>query len=282
VFGAYQGIECFLNGGLDDFRAIAQRVLEAGEHHIVDSGITHALEVAATVLTPAATTITSAIATMEQKLAEQVPGQGYIYLSPAAATYAATANLLVRELDGTLTTYLGTPVVILTESTGPASVYASGPVNIWRSPINVVDAPNVTVNLGAAIAERLYAVSIECKAWKLTFTIPASTGGPPPGDEEGELEMILGSIPASPIPDGTDATIIVQTNVTPTAEVFLHYAVNGGAEVTAGEMTETNPHEFVWNVQGNATGPGDSVEVWAVSVFDGADVESNHIVIEVT
>jgi hypothetical protein len=94
--------------------------------------------------------------------------------------------------------------------------------------------------------------------------------------------MNLGSIPSSPIPDGTDVTIIVQTNVTPENEVILWYSVNGDPAVEAGEMTETGSHEYVWNVVGDSTTTGDSVEVWAISEFDGADVESNHITIEVT
>jgi len=283
VFGAYQGIECFLNGGLDEFRAVAERMLLAGEYRVVDGAIAALLASTATATTPAtATTVAQALGVLESTLAAQVPGLGYIYMGPLAATYAVMNNLLMPSLDGRLTTYLGTPVVVLSEPSMALTMYASGAINLWRGPVVVTDTPTWTENMGSALAERLYSLAIECDAWKITFTAPTGTSNPPPDEPDEDLEMILGSIPSSPIPDGTDTTIITQTNVTPQNEVFLWYSVNGGAATNAGEMTQTNTHEFVWNVVGDSTGPGDSVEVWSVSNWDGADVESNHITIEVT
>jgi hypothetical protein len=283
VFGVYQGIECFLNGGIEDFVALAGRVLENGEWRVVDGALAAQLATLATATTPATTTsIVTAIGILEQYLAAQVPGQGYLFMGPLAATFAASQHLLLTGIGGELTTYLGTPVVVLTEPSMGNVMYASGPVNIWRGPVVANRAPDVTHNLGRGIAERLYSIAIECKAYKITFTAPAAQSEEPEPEPGTPLTILLGSIPSSPIPDGADATIIAQTNVVPTAEVFLHYQVNGGAEVTAGEMTQINPHEFVWEVQGDTTTTGDSVELWAVSEFDGNPVESNHITIEVT
>lgn len=277
VFGAYQGIRCSLNGGLDEFRSIAQRVLENGEHFVVDGALTALLQTAAVATTPAtATTAQGALGALEQALAQQVPGQGYIFLSPIAATYAVGQHLLLQQIDGSLTTILGTPVVILTDPAALNVAYASGPVNIWRGPVEVNDTPDFRLNMGSALAERLYSVSIECKVFKITWT-PAAAD---PTSEEPEpevLELTLGSTPSSPIPDGTDVTITVFSNVAPDEEVFLHYSINGGPDVTAGEMTEVAPTEFVWNVDGSLTVAGDTVNVWAVS----GTTESNHIVIEV-
>jgi hypothetical protein len=281
VFGAYQGIECFLNGGIDDFRELAQRMLENGEHRIVDGRIVGLLGGATATTPPSVGTIAGALGLLEQYLALEIPGQGYIYMGPVAATYAASDHLLIRNLDGTLETYLGTPVIVLTEPSAAGTIWASGPINLWRGPVEVNSAPGWTDNMGRALAERLYTLSIECGAWKTTFTAPAGQQNPPDEPDE-PLEMNLGSIPSSPIPDGTDVTIIVQTNVTPENEVILWYSVNGDPAVEAGEMTETGSHEYVWNVVGDSTTTGDSVEVWAISEFDGADVESNHITIEVT
>lgn len=280
-FGAYQGVECWLSGGLDEFSGVAERVLRAGEYFVVDGAIAALLATTASSV-GTATNVVNAIGLLEQKLAEQVPAQGYIYLSPLAATIAAAAGVIKQPgLAGEIATFLGTPVVILTEASMGLVGYASGPTTIWRGPIVSNETAGLDNNLGRALAERMYSVAIECGTWKVSIPAATGTGGPTPEPDE-PLSILLGSIPSSPIPDGTDTTIIAQTNVTPTAEVFLHYAVNGGPEVTAGEMTQTNPHEFVWNVVGDATEPGDSVEVWAVSQFDGADVESNHITIEVT
>jgi hypothetical protein len=282
VFGVYQGIECFLNGGLGEFRAIAERVLANGEHRVVDARIAGAL-VGAAFTTPAgATSIETAFAVLEQVLAVEIPGQGYIYLSPETATYAISKNLVYRNIDGTLETYLGTPLIVLTDPSAAATVYASGPINIWRGPVEVVDAPGWKTNMGRALAERLYTMAIECGAWKIGFTAPVSIDPPPPPPDEDPLIMLLGSIPSSPIPDGTDTTITVQTNVAPTDEVYLWYSVNAGPDTLAGEMTQVDPTEYVWNVMGDSTTTGDSVEVWAVSLYDSVPVESNHIVIEVT
>jgi hypothetical protein len=169
VFGAYQGVECFLNGGLDDFRQVAQRILENGEQFVVDGQIAALLATTATATTPAtATTVAGALALLEQELAEQVPAKGYIYMSPKTATLAASEHLLIRNLDGTLETYLGTPVVILTEPSMVNDIYASGPINLWRTPIVAAEAPSITNNMGRALAERLYSLSIECGVWKTT------------------------------------------------------------------------------------------------------------------
>lgn len=172
VFGAYQGIECFLNGGLDEFRAVAQRVLENGEYRIVDGRLTALL--AAEAGTSVGTgTVAQAFGLLEATLAAQVPARGYIYASPAVITQAVAASLLIPNLDGTLYTYLGTPVVPISEPSIGLTVYASGPVNLWRSPVEVNDAADVAYNHGSAIAERLYSLSIECGAWKATVTPPA-------------------------------------------------------------------------------------------------------------
>jgi hypothetical protein len=279
VFGVYQGIECFLNGGLDNFRQAAMDLLEAGEHRVVDGRLAGMLNGATPTAPATAGSIEAAIAVLEEYLALEIPGQGYIFMGPIAATFAASAHLLIRNLDGTLETYLGTPVVVLTEPSAAGFIYASGPVNIWRGPVEVVDAPGWTTNMGRALAERLYTLAIECGAWKIGFV--ADTGGNAPEDPDEDLVMLLGSIPSSPIPDGSDATIIVQTNVVPQNEVYLWFSVNGDPAVEAGEMTQTETHEFVWNVVGDSSTVGDSVEVWAVSDWDGVDVESNHIIIEV-
>jgi hypothetical protein len=175
VFGAYQGIECQLNGGIDNFRDIAQRVLENGEYRVVDGALAATLATTATATAPAtATTIISAIGILEQYLAGQVPGRGYIHLTALAATYAAANHLLIRNLDGTLETYLGTPIVVNSEPSMINVAYASGPIKLWRGPVEVNDAPNLLVNKGRAIAERLYSLVIECGAWKVAFTPPAA------------------------------------------------------------------------------------------------------------
>jgi hypothetical protein len=212
---------------------------------------------------------------LEQYLALEIPGQGYIYMGPAAATYAVNNHLLIRNLDGTLETYLGTPVVVLTEPSQAGTVWASGPVNLWRGPVEVHDAPAWTLNMGRALAERLYSLSIECGAWKTTFTPPASED---PGEEPEDLTLQIGTQPSSPIPDGTDVTITVNTNQPPDDEVYLWYRINGGTWTDAGEMTQVTPTQFVQNVDGTLTSAGDVVDLYAKS----GTVQSATITVNVT
>lgn len=225
-----------------------------------------------------------ALARVEQALAANI-GSGVIHMSPAMAT--RLAKYLEPRGGRQYTRGMGTPVVVgagypdgAVVATAPLFGYRGEIFNSSSRPGDLVDRAYNWMN---AIAERTFLVGFDpCPVYKATVTIPAPTTQNPPVEPGTDLVINLGSIPASPIPDGSDATIIAQTNQAPTAEVILWYAVNGGAAVEAGEMTQVDAQEFVWNVQGDATGPGDSVELWAISEFDGDDVESNHIVIEVT
>lgn len=274
VFGAYHGIACYLNGGVDNFREMARNVLENGEHKVVDQALAAALAANDTSVSGPVTAV-QALALLEQAIADEVPAQGFIFVSPTVATYLAANTLVVRNLDGSLETYLGTPVVVLTELTATLVAFASGPVNIWRTPVTVTDTQTWTQNMASALAERLYALSIECGVWSVTFTAPAPTSGG--GGEPVPLSMLLGSVPASPIPDGTDTTLNVYTNQPPVDEVYIHYSINGGAWQVTPELTQVTPTHFVHNVVGGETTTGDSVELYAKS----GTTESNHIVIEV-
>lgn len=279
TFGAYQGVECWLSGGLAEFSGVAERVLRNGEYRIVDGALAALLSSITTGGT-AAGSAEELIGLLEAWLAAQVPAQGYIFLSPLAATYVAGAQLLVRNIDGTLETYLGTPVVIISEPSMATIAYASGPVTIWRGPIVSSEAPEPMSNTGRALAERLYSIAIECDAVRISWNpiLVPGTQDPEPGTP---LTMVLGSIPSSPIPDGTDVTAVVQTNQPITDPIHIWYSLNGGADTHAGEATQVDTLEFVFNADESITVTGDSVEVWATSLWEGNPVESNHITIEV-
>jgi hypothetical protein len=221
-----------------------------------------------------------ALAAVEQALSKNYGSQGVIHISPRTAVLLGKKHLESR--GGRLYTIpLGTPVVVGSGYPDEESIIGTPALFGYRSDIfTSSNRPGDLLNRGTnemtAIAERSYLIGFDpCGVWKATYTGEDQPGG---GTQGAPLAMLLGSIPSSPIPDGTDTTIIVQTNIVPADEVFLHYRVNGGADTTAGEMTQVDTHEFVWNVEGSATGPGDSVEVWAVS----GTTESNHITIEVT
>lgn len=175
-FGAYQGVECWLSGGMDTFSGVAERVLRAGEYRVVDGALAALLATAAAGNSAGtATTVAQAVGLLEEVLGSDIPAQGYIYLSPLAATMAAAAGVLAPPgLSGELHTYLGTPVVILTEPSMALTAYASGPTTIFRGPVVPSEAPEPLQNTGRALAERLYSIAIECDVYKVT--VPAPTG----------------------------------------------------------------------------------------------------------
>lgn len=235
-FGAYQGVECWLAGGLDTFSGVAERVLRAGEYRVVDGALAGLLEVSAESGGTAATSMAQAIGLLEQVLAVEVPAQGYIYLSPLAATLAAAERLLVLGLDGSLTTNLGTPIVILTEPMMVENAYASGPTTIWRGPIVSSQAPEPTMNTGRALAERLYSIAIECGVWKVDL---AALPSQPPTTLTLNLTPDNGTFTA-----GDQITIAVEANEDSTVPVTLSYRHDGGVWTTLGVMSETGPLEF--------------------------------------
>jgi hypothetical protein len=274
VFGAYQGIECFLNGGIDDFQAIAQRVLEAGDHHVVDGAITAMLSAGSgTALTPPTSDVRGAIAALEQQLAEQVPGMGYIFLSPLVATYAIADHLLDDDdmNHGALTTHLGTPVVILTEASMKAVAYASGPINVWRGPVTVAQGPDLTHNKGSALAERLYSVAIECGMWQVNVPTPGTTDCP---DCDPAASAITYS-PPSPVhlDDVLDVTVVFNTPQATPPQLWVNWGPSGWMhDVDFG--TDVNGDGLTWENSFFQIGLTGKVGAWLIQArsVDGTEM----------
>jgi hypothetical protein len=281
IFAQYAGVECFLDvRSSSDYAERARLILERGEDSEIEANLVGWADAGAVEGTGAG--ITNAIAAAEEWADQKYIGLPVIIMSRSLAVKAAAEGSIDGNHEsGKAWTINGTP--ILATWTAPEDkIFVIGWPTIYASEFLVNTARDLTTNVEMAIAERLYGIAVDCSfRAEITVTAPVAADPQEPDPDE-PLEMNLGSIPSSPIPDGRDTTIIVQTNVTPQNEVVLWYAVNGGAPVEAGEMTETGSHEYVWNVIGDSTTTGDSVEVWAVSEFDSAPVESNHIIVEVT
>lgn len=277
IFGQYAGVECFL--GVDtteDYSRRAEALLERGEHSELEAILAGW---AGGGTAAGSANLTDAIAMADQWADQKYAGLPIILIGRGNADRAAAERVIDGDFkSGLMYTANGTPI-LATWVVPVDKVYVIGWPTVYASEVVTTVARDLTTNVEMAIAERLYGLAVDC-GFRGVVTVTAAAADPQDPDED--LTILLGSIPSSPIPDGSDATIIAQTNVVPENEVILHYSINGGADTVAGEMTQTNPHEFVWNVVGDDTGPGDSVELWAISEFDGADVESNHITIEVT
>lgn len=174
-FGIYKGVECWLSGD-DNFEGTAAKSLGLGESYAVASALRATiLDVAPdTILAGSANDPVLALAAAEQYLGANYSGVGVIHVSKYGATILAHLGLLVRNLDGSLETWLGTSVSAdagytdgLTAETTTFTIWASGQVNLWRTPVIVNNAPRTDLNKGRAIAERLYSATVECTHGKV-------------------------------------------------------------------------------------------------------------------
>lgn len=281
-FALYTGVECWLGSdSASDYETRARRLLDQGEDRALEDRL-EAWATGGSAVSPSGTGITGALAAVDNALDQQYPGEGVILMNRGDAVKASAEGAIWgwSGVDTVPSTVNGTPI-IASGMVAPGTVYGLGAITILKSSVQTINATDHRLNKDWVVAEAIYSIIVDCN-YRVKSTATAPGGEEPPPDPDEPLEMNLGSIPSSPIPDGTDTTIIVQTNVAPQNEVYLWYSVNGDPAVEAGEMTQTDSHEFVWNVVGDSTTTGDSVEVWAVSEYDSAPVESNHIIIEVT
>lgn len=144
----------------------------------------------ATTLT-AASCPTEAIAALEQALADNGVVGGIIHARPYMAAHIAQAHVADRVSARQIATLRGTPVCFGEgyNGTGPQGqavtattewMYASGRVLIWQSDVDVPD-PRQTMdralNQQMVLAERMYAVAIECGIWAIQVTRDCATTG---------------------------------------------------------------------------------------------------------
>lgn len=279
IFALYQGVQCYLDNDAD-YDTRAAELLSQGE----DRGVEEVLweYVMSTGGTgPAQTSWVGAIGQMDELADTLYLGQPVIMLSRAAAVQARAAKAIFGdEESGRLWTANGTPVIA--SAAAPDNVAAVlGWPSVYASEVVTVRTVVPIVNQEMALAERVYGIAIDCNyAHHYAVNVTAGQQNPDP-DPGTPLVMTLGSIPSSPIPDGTDVTAVVQTNQPVTDPIEVWYSLNGGPTTLAGEATQVDTLEFVFNADESITVTGDSVEVWATSLWEGNPVESNHITIEV-
>jgi hypothetical protein len=211
-----------------------------------------------------------ALAAVEQAIGEFYGSLGVIHMSRRTASLLLSKGSLESK-GGRLYTELGTPVVAgagypdVGEIVGTPALFGYQG-NVFDSSARPGDLMDRGSNDMVAVAERTYVIGFDpCGIVKATYS--GELNNPPAGDPgtQSPLALTIGTIPASPIPDGTDTTITVQTNHEPDDEVYLWYRINGGSWTDNGEMTQVNPQEFVENVNGTLANAGDVVELYAKS-----------------
>lgn len=134
----------------------------------------------------AAASITVGVSKLEQQLASCYGHVGIIHARPGLAAYMSDHHLLER-VGGQLRTFRGNRVVFGDgySGVGPANdpptattewIYATGRVAIWRSSDILIPDPRQTFDRAAnqykMIAERDYAMSVECCIAAVEVTIP--------------------------------------------------------------------------------------------------------------
>jgi hypothetical protein len=210
-----------------------------------------------------------ALALLEQYSALMFGSLAVIHMSRFSASILASKND-IKMVGGRLYTALGTPVVAGSGYGDPTNttfdMFVTPPLFGYRSEVFEPssfpgDLLDTATNDLYGVAERSYVIGWEdCGFAVVHVPAPDTTPLTPV-----TLELLIGTIPSSPIPDGTDTTVNVQANSVPGDEVHLWYRINSVAWVDNGEMTQIAPTEFVENVNGGLTVAGDVVELYAQS-----------------
>jgi hypothetical protein len=147
----------------------------------------------ATTLT-AASCPTDAVAALEQALADNGVVGGIIHARPYMSAHIAQAHVADRISPRQIVTLRGTPVCFGEgyDGTGPQGqavtatveyMYASGRVAIWASDVEVPDPRQTmdrSLNQQKVLAERIFAVTVECGVWAIAVTRDCGTTGATP------------------------------------------------------------------------------------------------------
>lgn len=168
-----------------------ERRLWQGQVSGTDGNIPGLLANANTINLSAAACVTEAIEVLEQTLADNGVFGGLIHARPGMAAHLAQAHLL--ETNGRRKeTPLGTPYVFGQgySGIGPTGqavtsdvewMYASGRVVVWQQPDHWVppvdEVVNRSTNVVFLVAQRMYAVTVECGVWAIPVTRNCATTG---------------------------------------------------------------------------------------------------------
>lgn len=158
-FALYAGIKCVEGPDPDEFER-AERQLNDGEDRELED-ILEAWATGATAITVAGGGVTTALARVEQQLDSAYVGRGVILMSRYDATVAATAGAIER-VGGILQTKQGTPVIASGRVTA-ATIYGLGAIAIEVTNIETREVLDPTTNSRYALAERIYAIVVDCE-----------------------------------------------------------------------------------------------------------------------
>ena len=253
IFAQYVGVECWLGAGNDDeFTQRAVRQLEYGEAHEVEASLV-AWAGAGTAAGSGAG-IGGAIAAAEEYADQYYIGAPVILMSRRNASLGKSDGALEGDGLGAIWTVNGTPVVA-TWLMPDDKIYVIGWPTVYASDIASAAGHDITHNREMAIAERIYAMAVDC-LFRAVVTVTAPVSNPQNPEEPEELT--IGTVPGSPITHGTDITVNVYSNFAPSGEVNLFVADDAAGPWTdLGEMTEVNNFVYIAEYQTDSFSPGD-------------------------
>lgn len=158
AFGAYAGVECWLGG--DDYEASARRLLEQGEDRAIEEAL--ATWIAASTASTPVTTISDAIAAVENEADAEYVGLPVIVMNRGDAVSAVQEGVLNGDKEGNLWTANGTPV--LASAKFPAGeVAVTGGITVLVGEVGSYRTQQLELNREFAIAERAYALIVDCE-----------------------------------------------------------------------------------------------------------------------
>lgn len=169
-FGAYYAVQCFLATGTSaEYEALATQGLEMGESRALEARLqTYFGTQAAT----AVATLRDAIVAAERFADNNYVGMPILHMDRGVADVALELGLIERgELgSGDLFTANGTPVVASGKYL-PLQIAITGDITVLRSAIFANSGYQLSKNLEASIAERVYNLIVDCDfAEVFTFT----------------------------------------------------------------------------------------------------------------
>lgn len=170
AFALYGGVECWIGGDAEgeSFASQAATVLEQGEDRAIEDKLSDwALGAASP---SSAANVSAAIAAAENSADAAYVGRPVLIMRRDTALAAFTAGALVRE-SGKLVTGNGTPV-ISTSAYASTSVAIIGQPAVYASTVRAVDTVSPHENLARAIAERIYAIGVDCEYRHLVTITP--------------------------------------------------------------------------------------------------------------
>lgn len=179
AIAVYTGVECDILG--EPYDTLASNALEMGEFYALAQGIWEVFfkpVVAPNVLTTAAVCVEEAVAIAEDWAAENQPGTPYFWTSRGVATQMFANDVAVREGNG-LVTPLGSPIVAERpfgqRTLGTKGwMYVTGAPQLVKGPVLTSLGRDTSTNQSVAIAERIWAVTIECTIAALQIEAPCT------------------------------------------------------------------------------------------------------------